>query len=192
LRVLKKMGMSASALEKKSLEYRMDGRDRPEFLNCIDDGTDRENRLMEIWAKQPGILGYKGHAKGRDGKLLKRSNADADFVVTTRGFLYLPDGTHLVEVKPCPCLWKATFKKSDLESYYSQGAYILTIWGQGRDNPMRWALIEPSAISRILFNYKDEVSTEHNGMGGKPAILILERDFPKYFGPIQAWRSCER
>ncbi len=178
-----------------SLAYRRDHRSTEEFARDVEWGTLREGRLMRAWATMvvdEGIfdeLTIADNGVDNTGGLITDESAvtdNADFLVATRGGTpLLLDGEHLIEVKYCPCLWKATYKVGNLRAYIEQGAKILTIWGRGQESPERWSIVGPEVMQNML-KFLD-IRTNYPGQGGKPAVLVHEDVYGAFYKDIRPW-----
>lgn len=180
----------------KSLSNRMDTRTLDEFASDVKFGTLRERRLIDAWREivlkdelfeQMEIEDYGIDNSGGLIEDTRGAGGKPDFRAWVRGGELLKDGTHLIEVKYTPCLWKATFKKHDLSGYVRHKANILLIFGNGRENPKKWALVKTGSIQEMLKFL--EVKKTYPGMGGKPAVLVSESQFPTFFGQLYPWDS---
>jgi hypothetical protein len=176
------------------LDYRRDHRTVTEFGKAIKAGTLREGRLIREWRERMleqgtfSSIEIADNGMDNTGSLIlddELVNDKADFILTVEGGSLLPDGEHIVELKYSPCLWKATYKVGNLKAYIAQGASLLTVWGLGPEDPVRWALIGPDKMQAMLDFV--EPSKNHPGMGGKPAVLINKDIYPAFFDQIYMW-----
>ena len=177
-----------------SLAYRRDHRTTAEFGKAIKAGTQREGRLIREWRERMLEQGsfsrvdIADNGMDNSGSLILDDdlvNDRADFVLSVEGGSLLHDGDHTVELKYSPCLWKATYKVGNLKAYIAQGAKLLTVWGLGQEDPVRWSIIGPDKMEMMLQFV--EPSKNHPGMGGKLAVLIHKDIYPAFFEHIYPW-----
>lgn len=178
----------------RSLLNRRDNRTVEKFASDIKFGTLRERRLIDGW-REAAIrdeffeqIEVEDNGIANDGELIEDTRGQswkADFRVYVVGGDLLKDGTHLLEVKYTPCLWKATFKVFDLWGYTREKAHILLIFGDGRENPRLWTIVTPESIQKMIDTLP--VSNSYPGMGGKPAVMVKQEQFPRFFGGLNPW-----
>jgi len=178
---------------------RFDNRTIEQFKKDIKFGTMIEN----LWMKHsfdsikksniyPDTVSYKENGIDNSGEYQKKSNGNADFIITG-------NKDHLLEIKWCPTKGKVSFKNADLINYIKQSADILLIYNSGEETlkqpkdtdfdkhwdkiinnikNIKWAIINTKSINNIV---KKEKLINIRYMGNKPGFIIYEKDFEKYF-----------
>ncbi len=195
----------------KSLNYRRDNRTVDEFKSDIFFRTAKEKFLMELFVKEyeyrnklfyeradvrvNGVELYlykdnkiriENNGICNDGKLVKKSNCDADYIMILYG-KHKRKYTRKIDIKNGPVGNKLTFKTYNLKKYVEQKAWILLFYNTGyidKDpesinyETTRWGMISPKHIQNMLND-----NTEYNEpkFGNKPCIRIFSQEFAKYF-----------
>ena len=80
---------STQISEDKSLNYRKDNREKAQFEMDVALHTKKEKFMLDLWVKQQKLAGIKIVVKDNgvdnSGKFVKRSNSNADYLLTIDG-----------------------------------------------------------------------------------------------------------
>jgi hypothetical protein len=180
------MRMTCPNYEHRKGKFRTD----EEFDDNVQEGTDREGRLIRLWADMLVELGfyddirYVDHGYDNSGTIHRDKvvRATADFEVTFEGGdgRLLPDGTHRVEVKYDTSPVMANYKAANVSAYIAADAHVLTIFcDDGTETPREWSLMRPDNLRLV-----QAVPTQTFGPGfmdDKPVHRINRHKFGKYF-----------
>jgi hypothetical protein len=175
-----------------NLSHRMDSRSSSEFHKDIQQGTHKENILAQLFEAHclfNGIdIQIQANSNGRDGKPIK-----GDFV-SGADFLVTYDGKPLyVEINSCGILTKVTFVKYRLETCIRNNYHLLLFIGTGVNKNTPIELVEKTLLESPDLQYcwltplhiKTILECEDLkpgvGFGGKPTIMVLSKDFDRFF-----------
>ena len=171
----------------QSLNFRRDNRSVEEFEEDIKNRTTKENFLMALFRDEATfrkwkIVGHLDNGIDNSGKIVEKSNCDADFTI-----VYESGKTKLVDIKNSPVNDKMTYKVYQLQQYVKQNASIILFYGTGKidKDPFRinyqktkFGIISPQKIQAML---DDNEHYKEPYFGYKVCVRVYKKDFDKYF-----------
>lgn len=166
-----------SELIRRISGYRLDRRSLGEFAVAIYENVVIEQSIIELWLKRF----WKRHFPERQ-QLQSTGMESSGLLVfeqkNTKGLFKEPDfklnpSGMSVEVKSCPCTYKATYKTKDLEHYISIGAWVLTGHYQfpfRKSNLQMYTLLSPEDQQKLLDTCKE--FSGHKEYGSKKSVQM--------------------
>lgn len=173
-------------MNKKSLDFRRDGRTVEEFKQDISRRTKKEKFLVNLFCKEMENKGHHcvalDHAENNDGEFLATSDCKADYVIEING------KSNFYDIKCSPVRNKWTLKVYQLQKYFENKVNIIIFYGTGyidKDPTQidyehtRYGIIPYKKIEQLLAykHYKDR------HFGNKSCVQIRMKDFDLFIKP---------
>jgi hypothetical protein len=172
-------------IKNDNLDYRIDNRSIKQFKKDILQRTLKEKFLLELFIQECIYLGntiqVEDYGVDNTGKFVEKANTKPDYKITIDGV------TKLYEIKSSKSPYICTFKIHNLKKYIEYNANILLFYGTGDiendvgnldEENIRWAILTPEIIKRMLDNKKSYIEKK---FGDKRCIQLQLKEFDEYF-----------